>query len=507
MKRMQRFISVLLVLITLVSMLSVSTITASAADGYYELSDDGWYMNIYNNPYGMEVPSSVEAIFINDACLDEPLDLDNGRVSHITFKNCVLDMSQLGSFEKIDAITMIDCKLQDLTCLSENTSITFLDIDCCYIASLNGIQHLSNLENLLIYDVGIESIELIKHNKKLEELSLLNTCITDLSPIENMDIKYLCVANTLSIRDLSPVMTLDKLEGFYSDNCEMAYTTELCDFIKKNHIDNDMSDDWQEIQESVKETAEELFTPYMSDEEKIEATVDYVVDIMEYDYRVENDDDLSLEYNDKALSYAIKGEGVCRNYSALTMVLLQEAGITVYEIKGPNHIWNIVLLGDDFYWLDVTWIDGGSEEITDSVYYMNENYLFVDHDAFTVPSSMYNPDYAPEFIFTIYNPSKTTIRHRDGIFLHTSFEDEYLEGAEVIWSYDNDNFDVTHNEDGTITIVSENNGYTTFTATLYDADGNVLGTDTIEMYSKAGFFDKFGSFFRSLFGGTKIYEY
>ncbi len=46
----------------------------------------------------------------------------------------------------------------------------------------------------------------------------------------------------------------------------------------------------------------------------------------------------------------------------------------------------------------------------------------------------------------------------------------------------------------------------TFTATLYSADGEVLATDTIEMKSKAGFFDKIGGFFRSLFGTTKIYE-
>ena len=504
---MQRFISVLLVLITLVSMLSVSTITASATDGYYELSEYEDSMYIYYNPYGMEVPSSVDYVKISDAYLDKPLDFDNGKINHIVFKNCVIDMSQLGSFEKVDAVTMINCELQDLSYLSENTNIAYLDLDCCYIASLNGIQYLANLKSLFVYDVGIESIEFLKHNKKLEELCLSNTCVADLSPIENMDIKYLCISNTLSIRDLSPVMTMDELESFYSDNCEMAYTTELCDFIKKNRIDNDISDDWQEIQESVKGTADELFTPNMSDDEKIEVAVDYVVDIMEYDYGVFSDEDLSWEYNDKALSYAIKGEGVCRNYSALTMVLLQKAGITVYEIKGPDHIWNIVLIGDDFYWLDVTWLDDGSGEFTDSDYYMNGKYDFVDHQAFTVPSSMYNPDYAPKFVFAIYIPSKTTIRHRDGIILHTSFKDEWLEGAEVIWSYDNDNFDVTCNEDGTITIVSDNNGYTTFTATLYDADGNVLGTDTVEMRSKAGFFDKIGSFFRSIFGGTKIYEY
>ena len=505
MKKMNRIISALLVLVTLVSMMSVSSITASATEGYYEVN--GSDMDIYYNPYGMEIPSSVDYLYIYDAILNEPLDFEDSNVTYLMLRNCTLNMSQLGNLDKIDSVVMINCELKDLTFLSQCTGITYLDIDCCYMASLNGIQYLKKLEYLWIYDVGIESIEPLKHNKKLEELTLCNTCVTDLSPIENMNIQELDISNTLSIRDLSTVMTLDNLKKFDSDNCEMAYTEELSRFIKRNRIENDMSDDWEEIQESVKETADILFTPYMSDEEKIETTVEYVVDIMEYDYRVEYDDDLSMEYNDNALSYAIKGEGVCRNYSALTMVLLQEAGIEIYEIKGPNHIWNIIDLGDEFYWLDVTWLDG-DDDFTNSPYYMaNEFYFFGHEDAYTMPSSMYRPDYSPAFIFTICAPSKTSIRYKDGITLHTSFDGGQFYGVAINWTSNNDNFDVTYNDDSTITIISDSNGYTYFTAELVDEYGNVIATDTIEMQSKAGFFDKIGGFFRSLFGATKIYEY
>jgi hypothetical protein len=399
-------------------------------------------MDMYYNPYDIDVPDSVEEVFIHDAILDEPLNFKNKDITYLMFRDCTLNMSQLGDFDKLDTVVMINCQLRDLTMLSKNISITYLDLDCCHLASLNGVQCLKNLESLYIYDVGIESIDLLKGNKKLEELTLSNTCVTDLSPIENMGLELLSISNTLSIQDLSPVMTLDKLDEFYSDNCEMAYTTELSNFIKKKRIENDLSKDWQEIQKSVKEIAGDIFTPYMSDEEKIETTVKYVVDIMDYDYRVTYDDDLSLEYNDNALSYAIKGEGVCRNYSALTMALLQEVGITVYEIKGPNHIWNVVLLGDDLCWLDVTWLDNlTEEELLNSPYYMENSYNFTDHAPYTRPSSMYAPDYAPEFIFSIYAPSKTAIRHKDGIILHTTFEDGGYNGTEVIWTYNNDNFD------------------------------------------------------------------
>ena len=107
----------------------------------------------------------------------------------------------------------------------------------------------------------------------------------------------------------------------------------------------------------------------------------------------------------------------------------------------------------------------------------------------------------------IEEPSRTTIRHKDGIILHAYFWDE-PEGSYVEWYADNENFklDVV-DEDNALEIISDKNGYTTFTAVLYDVDGNVLDYDEVEMRSKAGFFDKIGSFFRSIFGGSTIYEY
>lgn len=59
----------------------------------------------------------------------------------------------------------------------------------------------------------------------------------------------------------------------------------------------------------------------------------------------------------------------------------------------------------------------------------------------------------------------------------------------------NGKFDDEKKNNGILTIISENNGETTFTATLYSNDGNVIATDIIEMKSKVGFLDKFGSFF------------
>ncbi len=110
------------------------------------------------------------------------------------------------------------------------------------------------------------------------------------------------------------------------------------------------------------------------------------------------------------------------------------------------------------------------------------------------------------YSISIQAPSRTTIRCKDGIVLHANVEGTLPEGAKIVWSASNNKFKTKNVGDSSFQIVSNNNGYTTFTATLVDADGNVLATDTVEMYSKAGFGDKIGGFFRSLFGATKIYD-
>ncbi len=139
----------------------------------------------------------------------------------------------------------------------------------------------------------------------------------------------------------------------------------------------------------------------------------------------------------------------------------------------------------------------------------NEKYLVIDSDGDgnidnrvqLVEEKEYN------YTFSIQTPSRTEIRHKDGIKLHAKVEGTAPAGSYVKWTANNGKFKTEEiNNGNSLKIVSDSNGKTTFTATLYSADGKVLATDTIEMKSKAGFFDKIGSFFRSIFGTTKTYE-
>ncbi|MBO5858209.1 MAG: leucine-rich repeat domain-containing protein [Clostridia bacterium] len=103
----------------------------------------------------------------------------------------------------------------------------------------------------------------------------------------------------------------------------------------------------------------------------------------------------------------------------------------------------------------------------------------------------------------IKNPTTTTISYGDSIVLHID-PSKIPEGGYVEWYPSNGNFGYSVSSDGTTcTITPNKKGDTTFTATVYDAEGNIISADEQVMTSKAGFFDKIIAFFKKLFGLTK----
>lgn len=114
-----------------------------------------------------------------------------------------------------------------------------------------------------------------------------------------------------------------------------------------------------------------------------------------------------------------------------------------------------------------------------------------------------NPPVADNITLAVRNPSTTTINYGDSIILHADIEGELPAGAYIEWTTSNGNFEFDALNDGTCKITPSSSGDTTFTATIYDAEGKVIGTDEQVMTSKAGFFQKIIAFFKSILGLTK----
>lgn len=150
--------------------------------------------------------------------------------------------------------------------------------------------------------------------------------------------------------------------------------------------------------------------------------------------------------------------------------------------------------------------------------YLNEEYSFgnISNDSigiFKLATS--NDGSAQPPVMTIVNksditgvviksPSTTTISYGDSIILHADLTQTLPSDWLIKWESSNGNFDMRVSEDGTTCKISPNSsGDATFTATVYDADGNAISSDEQTMTSKAGFFDKIIAFFKGLFGLTK----
>ena len=118
-----------------------------------------------------------------------------------------------------------------------------------------------------------------------------------------------------------------------------------------------------------------------------------------------------------------------------------------------------------------------------------------------VPDEPNVPAVVPEIIPT---PTEATISYGDSIILHAEAS-KIPEGGYVEWTASNGNFSYSVSDDGlTCRISPKSSGTTEFTATVYDANGNAVSTDTQQMTSKAGFFNKLIAFFKKLFGLTKV---
>ena len=151
-----------------------------------------------------------------------------------------------------------------------------------------------------------------------------------------------------------------------------------------------------------------------------------------------------------------------------------------------------------------------------SVSYDNENYDIIDKDLNPVSFTVTNGDVKVNggsnndnnnSTFSIKEPSTTKIKYKNGIVLHAQYNGTFPSGSTVKWTADNENFSMTTSLDGkSCTIISESKGTTTFTATLYDKNGDIIAMDTVQMQSKAGILQKIGAFFRELFGWTKILQ-
>ncbi len=129
-------------------------------------------------------------------------------------------------------------------------------------------------------------------------------------------------------------------------------------YINLTYIVNYLTTEQQEkaVDEKVESVLASLDLEGKSDYEKIEAIHDWLRDNCEYDYDNLNNKEYTLKFT--AYAALINGTAVCQGYANALYRLLLEAGIdcriVTGQLQGGEHAWNIIRLGDRYYFVDVT---------------------------------------------------------------------------------------------------------------------------------------------------------
>lgn len=287
------------------------------------------------------LPSDSSSAFWIDNCKNlRVLDIDLSKCSYEEWNQIVYDLEKI-DFSKFD-------KLESVYVYSyfDGAANTFNEENFGFLKKIPNLTKLTILSNWIDTDF-LESFD------NIEELSLYSSCA-------NMNIDYSKLSNLKKI-DLSGFenytlaieLTNSDLEYFDNNGIEVVLENES-DRSKIIEINNKLDSMLNEIGINSNDT----------DIEKLRKISLYVIDNLEYDWDVAMclEDEMDVDpvhfYQDGFLYGALEENSqVCGNYSALLHALGKRAGLEVYDVSSEDHAWNMVKLNDEYYVVDLTYID------------------------------------------------------------------------------------------------------------------------------------------------------
>ena len=167
------------------------------------------------------------------------------------------------------------------------------------------------------------------------------------------------------------------------------------------------------------------FTASTTNLQKIRTIYDYITTNIRYDKANLNDDSYLLKYT--AYAALMHKTAVCQGYAVLFYRMAEAVGVDTRVIvgtgNGGGHAWNIVKVGDRYYYLDSTW-DAGWKNYGYN-YYLRGTSDFSDHqdgEKFTtaefkarypIPTSCYSAssNYNPDVENRIFTSSDVTLEY------------------------------------------------------------------------------------------------
>lgn len=168
-----------------------------------------------------------------------------------------------------------------------------------------------------------------------------DTCYQDMEDISN-DTNLLSILNNY----VHPYNSFDSIIFNFDDD---IIEIEIKHTYTKSEID--------EINKEMDSIISKNIQDDMTAKDKIKVIHDYIINNTEYDsLKTSNINDTTYKSN-TAYGVLIEGYGICSGYSDAMKLFLDRLNIVNYKVSNDQHIWNLVLLDEEWLHLDLTWDD------------------------------------------------------------------------------------------------------------------------------------------------------
>ena len=117
----------------------------------------------------------------------------------------------------------------------------------------------------------------------------------------------------------------------------------------------------------------------MSDNDKIKAFHDYIINNTKYDQDVKTDEEKILLSSYNAYGLLTNKKAICGGYTDTLAIYLNMLGYKNYRIATNEHIWNLVNVNGEYLHIDATWDDpvtsNGSDQLLHDFFLINTTTL------------------------------------------------------------------------------------------------------------------------------------
>lgn len=321
----------------------------------------------------VKIPHDFYTIVMDDGSVYHDKEISYGDLAKVTSVKIFMygdtDYSLLNYMPKLEAITFFEkdnnCKIRGLdgSRLPRGIDISFYhngsqassSFDYERFPFLADVENISRLQvgDLSSYDLSSSYINSIK----AEELFIY--------------VDGYCNFKNLDFRNISTLILIGEPYNIAMYVSKDDINKLRSSSINVKIIDNnglDITDEVLEISDKIDSIYSSLeINSTDSDIEKLDKILTYVLSEYTYDPQVKdnnstdvNNGELISSFYTGGILYAAmeKDTQICGNFASMTFALCKRAGLDNFFLASEDHSWNAVQVGDYYYYVDSTWLDG-----------------------------------------------------------------------------------------------------------------------------------------------------